>query len=131
MVSATGFALFACQHSRHTSCFCFFFFLFGGSNLSLRVSAGGLGLSHSFVRQLVNRFIFLREQKKNKTFLRSFVQTKLRNALPEFIVSTSEDIGAGMRRYLKEVASADRFLSTRFSLEHFCGVTRAVNEGPV
>ncbi|CAN7990489.1 unnamed protein product [Ixodes hexagonus] len=33
------------------------------TNLFRRVKNGGLGLSHLFVRQLVNRFIFLRDEK--------------------------------------------------------------------
>lgn len=84
--------------------------------------SGGLRLSQLFLRQLVNRFIFLREQKD--PFLRTVIQTRLRSALPGFVVTTTVDISPCLRGYLKEVVDAYRFLTTRFSLEYLSVVSR-------
>lgn len=92
------------------------------TNLFRRVSVGGLGLSHLFVRQLVSRFIFLRDQKD--PFLRTVIQTRLHSFLPGFIVSSNVTVSGCVRGYLKEVIGAYQFLTTRFSLDYLCGVTR-------
>ncbi|CAN7991243.1 unnamed protein product [Ixodes hexagonus] len=55
-------------------------------NLFRRVRDGGLGLTHLFVRQLVNRFLFLRDT--NDPFLRAACQLRLARALSELNVST-------------------------------------------
>lgn len=92
------------------------------SNLFRRVKSGGLGLSHLFIRQLVNRFLFLGDQED--PFLRTVIQVRLRNLLPQFIVATSDEISFGVQGYLNEVIGAYRFLATCFSLEYLSGVSR-------
>ncbi|CAN7938258.1 unnamed protein product [Ixodes hexagonus] len=92
------------------------------TNLFRSVKAGGLGLSHLFIRQLVSRFMFLRDQQD--PFLRTVIRTRLRSALPEFVVATNVDICPGLRGYLKEVVGAYRFLTARFSLQYLSGVSR-------
>lgn len=91
------------------------------TNIFRRVKTGGLGLSHLFIRQLVNRFIFLRDQRD--PFLRTVIQVRLRDVMPEFIVASSGYSGL-IRGYLKEVIDAYRFLRARFSLEYLSGVPR-------
>lgn len=92
------------------------------TNLFRSVQSGGLGVSHLFFRQLVSRFLFLRDQKD--VFLRTLVQVRLQRYLPEFIVSAGGDRGQAARGYLKEVVMAFRFLTVRFSLEYLSAVTR-------
>lgn len=90
-------------------------------NLFRRVKEGGLGLSHLFVRQLVNRFLFLRDT--SDPFLRTVCQVRLSQALPEFVVS-SLHIQGRISGYFKEVVMSLRFLSTRFSMEYLSTVSR-------
>uniref|UniRef100_A0A4D5RJL9 Putative tick transposon n=1 Tax=Ixodes scapularis TaxID=6945 RepID=A0A4D5RJL9_IXOSC len=92
------------------------------TNLFRSLKAGGLGLSHLFVRQLVSRFIFLRDQKD--PFLRTIIQVRLSRAIPSFVVSSSEDYSVCVRGFLKEVVGAYCFLVTRFSLEYLSEVSR-------
>lgn len=92
------------------------------SSLFRRVKLGGLGLSHIYVRQIVNRFMFFRDS--NDPFLRSFFQVALANALPQFIVSSCNEEWPTIRGYLKEVVDAVRFLSVRFSLDYLSNVSR-------
>lgn len=54
------------------------------TNLFRSVKSGGLGFAHIFLRQVVSRFIFLRDQRDD--FLRTVLQVRLRDALPEFVV---------------------------------------------
>lgn len=65
-----------------------------------RVKQGGLSLSHLFVRQLVNRFIFFRDVQH--PFLRTVCQLRLCRVLPNFVVSTASMPGA-TRGFFKEV----------------------------
>ncbi|XP_040078971.1 uncharacterized protein LOC120850515, partial [Ixodes scapularis] len=91
-------------------------------NLFCRVSDGGLGLPHLFIRQLVSRFLFLRDQKH--PFLREVIQDRLAYYLPDFIVSTVGDQTCLLVGYLKEVVDAFQFLSVRFSKEYLVTVSR-------
>uniref|UniRef100_A0A6B0V817 Putative tick transposon n=1 Tax=Ixodes ricinus TaxID=34613 RepID=A0A6B0V817_IXORI len=92
------------------------------TNLFRSVRSGGLGLSHLFIRQIVSRFMFLRDQ--NHYFLRTVMQVRLRNVLPNFVVSTSDVICAGPRGYLREVLLSFRILSVRFSFDYLSSVRR-------
>lgn len=56
------------------------------TNLFLPVRSGGLGLIHLFVRQIVSRFVYYRNERN--PFLRSVMQVRLANALPDVIVSS-------------------------------------------
>lgn len=91
------------------------------TNLFRRVRDGGLGLTHFFLRQLVNRFLFLRDVKD--PFLRTVCQIRLGRVLPEFIVTTL-CLPGGIRGYLKEVVESFRFLAVRFSLDYLSAVSR-------
>lgn len=90
-------------------------------NLFRRVREGGLSLSHLFLRQVVNRFIFFRDTID--PFLRTVCQVRLGRALPEFIVSSSSEPG-GIHGYFKELVASCRFLAARFSLDYLSEVTR-------
>lgn len=91
------------------------------TNLFRRVRDGGLGLAHFFLRQLVNRFLFLRDAKD--PFLRTVCQVRLGRVLPGFTVTTL-CLPGGIRGYLKEVVDSFRFLVARFSLEYLSAVPR-------
>lgn len=104
-------------------------FIWGGSwertsrtNLFLSVKKGGLGLTHLFIRQIVSRFMFLRDQ--SDPFLRTVIQVRLHNALPEFIVCTNKTALRGIRGYWHEVVAAFRILKVRFSFEYLSTVKR-------
>lgn len=92
------------------------------SNLFRRLEGGGIALPHLFIRQLVSRFSFLRDQ--SHPFVRTFLQIKLANALPDFVVSTVQGTRMNVSNFLREVVSAYRFLSARFSREYLSSVTR-------
>ncbi|XP_077551732.1 uncharacterized protein LOC144165831 [Haemaphysalis longicornis] len=92
------------------------------TNLFRSVRKGGLGLCHLFLRQVVARFCFLRDQKD--LFLRTVIQVRLKDVLPEFVVSSSSHFGNGVRGYLREVALSFDFLKVRFSLEYLSSVSR-------
>ncbi|XP_050052806.3 uncharacterized protein [Dermacentor andersoni] len=92
------------------------------TNLFRSVRAGGLGLAHLFLRQIVSRFTFLRDQ--SHPFLRTMLQIRLCCYLPEFIVSTSCAGRRGIRGYLREVVSAFSILKVRFSLQYLCEVKK-------
>lgn len=92
------------------------------TNLFRSVRSGGLGLSHLFIRQIVSRFMFLRNQRD--AFLRTVVQLRLQNALSEFIVSSSTGTGAAVQGYLREVLLSFRILKVRFSLDYLSTVSR-------
>ncbi|XP_037564447.1 uncharacterized protein LOC119443955 [Dermacentor silvarum] len=91
------------------------------TNLFRSVKTGGLGLAHLFLKQIVCRFAFLRDQKD--PFLVRVMQLRLGTALPEFIVSSSVNSGP-MSGYLKEVIWAFRFLKVRFSMEYLSHVPK-------
>ncbi|KAM7313597.1 uncharacterized protein ISCGN_003450 [Ixodes scapularis] len=92
------------------------------TNLFRSLRCGGLGLSHLFIRQIVSRFIFLRDQ--NDGFLRTVIQVRMRNILPEFVVSSSTEASGSVRGYLREVLLSFKMLKVRFSLEYLSNVTR-------
>lgn len=91
------------------------------TNLFMRVRNGGIGLSHLYLRQVVNRFMFLRDVEH--PFLRTMCQLRLSQALPDFVVST-EHVHGSIRGFLKEVVMSARFLFTRFSLSYLSDVSR-------
>lgn len=92
------------------------------TNLFRSVKSGGLGLVHLFLRQVVSRFIFLRDQKD--PFLRTVCQVRLRDVLPQFIVSSRSANGASLRGFLREVAWSVEFLCARFSFDYLAIVGR-------
>lgn len=92
------------------------------TNLFRRVRSGGLSLSHLFLRQVVNRFIFLRDVED--PFLRTVCQLRLARALPMFVVSTACHVTGGTYGYFREIVQATRFLCARFSMEYLISVTR-------
>lgn len=92
------------------------------TNLFRSVRCGGLGLAHLFVRQLVSRFNFLRDQ--SDPFLSTVINVRLQRHLPEFIVSSTQCMGRSVSGYLREVILPFRFLSVRFSREYLSTVMR-------
>lgn len=92
------------------------------TNLFRSVRSGGLGLSHLFVRQIVSRFMFLRNQ--SDPFLRTMIQVRLSNLLPDFLVSCSYTESRSVKGFLREVVSSFRMLSVRFSQEYLSSVKR-------
>lgn len=91
------------------------------TNLFRRIKDGGLGLAHLFVRQLVNRFLFLRDV--SDPFLRTVCQVRLGRLLPDFVITTGYMHG-GIFGFFKEVVGSVNFLSARFSKEYLSSVTR-------
>lgn len=91
------------------------------TNLFRSVRNGGLGLAHLFVKQLIGRFLFLRDIQD--PFLRSVCQLRLCKALPEYIISSAHLPGTP-RGYYKEVVLSYQFLVTRFSLDYLSSVSR-------
>lgn len=92
------------------------------TNLFRRVREGGLGLSHLFLRQLVNRFFFVRDQSND--FLQTVIQVRLMNFIPQFIVSSVGGPRQGLNGYLKEVTIAFKMLQSRFSFEYLSTITK-------
>ncbi|XP_077544611.1 uncharacterized protein LOC144157701 [Haemaphysalis longicornis] len=92
------------------------------TNLFRSVRSGGLGLVHLFLRQVVSRFVFLRDQRD--VFLRSVMQLRLRDVLPDFVVSSYVVGGSTARGYLRKVVLAYQFLKARFSIEYLSTVHR-------
>ncbi|CAN7991783.1 unnamed protein product [Ixodes hexagonus] len=74
------------------------------------------------MRQIVSRFVFFRDQQD--PFLRTVMQERLRNALPEFVVSDSDRHCASIQGFLREVVLSIRFLAVRFSIEYLSSVPR-------
>lgn len=91
------------------------------TNLFRRVRNGGLSLTHLFLRQVVNRFMYFRDI--SDPFLRTVCQVRVASRLPELIVSTSSMSG-GIHGYLKEVVASCKFLLSRFSVEYLSEVPR-------
>lgn len=92
------------------------------TNLFTSVKRGGLGLAHLFLRQVVSRFLFLRDQKN--VFLLTVFQERLSDVLPNYIVSTQLARTNIIRGFLREVVWAYQFLCARFSLEYLSSVKR-------
>lgn len=91
-------------------------------NLFHAVQKGGLGLSHLFLKQVVSRFMFLRDE--SDCFLRCVIQTRLGDALPEYVVTSYGIRQVVVRGFLFEVISSFRFLKVHFSLEYLNTVAR-------
>lgn len=91
------------------------------TNLFRQVKAGGLGLGHLFVRQIVNRFLFFRDVRD--PFLRTVCQQRLGRALPNFVVTT-QYVSGGVRGFFREIVVSLKFLNTRFSMEYLSSVNR-------
>lgn len=91
-------------------------------NLFLSLRAGGLGLVHLFVHQLVSRFLFF----KNIThpFLLTVTQHRLWTQMPTVIVSSADFPPCRPRGFLKEVVDAFSFLQARFTLEYLFSCSR-------
>lgn len=92
------------------------------TNLFRSVQSGGLGLVHLFLRQIVARFIFLRDQ--GDCFLRTVIHVRLSNFLPDFIVTTVNGATRRPRGYMQEVIAALEILRVRFSMEYLSKVSR-------
>nr|XP_050033544.1 uncharacterized protein LOC126530267 [Dermacentor andersoni] len=92
------------------------------TNLFLSAGKGGLGLAHLFLRQLVSRFMFLRDQKD--AFLRTVMQIWFKEALPEYVVSSSPVKRVRVRGFLWEVVRAFQCLKVRFSAQNLADVRR-------
>lgn len=91
-------------------------------NLFHTVHNGGLGLSHLYLKQIVTRFFFLREQ--SDVFLRTVIQVRLRDSLPEYVVSTMSTGTMALSAFLREVVASFQIVKARFSNEYMCTVTR-------
>ncbi|CAN7949997.1 unnamed protein product [Ixodes hexagonus] len=91
-------------------------------NLFFSRCKGGLSLSHVFVKKVVSRFMFLREQ--TNPFLRAVIQTRLPEHLPMFVVSSCCLEQRRIGGFLREVIDAYRFLTIRFSQEYLSCVSR-------
>nr|XP_050029008.1 uncharacterized protein LOC126524985 [Dermacentor andersoni] len=92
------------------------------TNLFRSVKSGGMGLAHLFLKQVVSRFLFMREQ--SNAFLRTVFQMRLCDVMPAFIVSSDRVDGPKVRGFLREVVWSYEFLAARFSLQYLSNVTR-------
>lgn len=92
------------------------------NNLFRKVRNGGLSLAHLFVRQLVSRFLFLRDQED--PFIRTFLQLTVANALPNLVVTSAYATRYSVSLFLREVVFSCRFLMARFSREFLSTVNR-------
>lgn len=92
------------------------------NNLFRKLGQGGLSLPNLFLKQLVSRFLFLRDT--TNPFLRTVIQVRLSNALPNFVVSMREGGCYATSKFLREVVVAFRFLNHNFSTEYLATVTR-------
>lgn len=92
------------------------------NNLFRKVRSGGLSLSHLFVRQLVSRFLFLRDQAD--PFIRTFLQVTVASALPDLLVTSADATRFSVSLFLREVVFSCRFLMARFSREFLSTVNR-------
>ncbi|XP_077496719.1 uncharacterized protein LOC144107538 [Amblyomma americanum] len=91
-------------------------------NLFLPVKRGGLGLSNLFLKQVVSRFLFLRDQ--TDPLLRTMLQVRLGNVLPEFVGSSYPATNRAVTGFLREVVAAFRTLSAHFSTQYLSAVPR-------
>ena len=90
------------------------------NNLFRRVKDGGLGLAHLFVRQLVGRFLFFRDNED--PFLQTVCKERLAHLLPELIVC-SQGVPAAVFGFYREIVFSVRFLAVRYSKEYLFTVT--------
>lgn len=77
-------------------------------------------LPNLFVKQLVSRFLFLRDHCD--PFKRTLIQIGLSCALPNFIASTKVVPRNAVSEFLPEVVSSYRFLNARFTFEYLSKV---------
>lgn len=91
-------------------------------NLFRPVHAGGLGLAHLFVRQLVSRLGFLRTAFH--PFLREFLQVEMPNLLPTLFVSSVANTTPRAWGFIKEIVDSLNFLTVRFSRNYLFTVSR-------
>lgn len=92
------------------------------SNLFLSMRNGGLGLCHLFLKQIVSRFFFLRDQRD--IFLSAVIHAKMCNHIPEYIVSSNAETRGTLSSFWREIVSAYQVLKSRFSLEYLGTVAR-------
>lgn len=92
------------------------------TNLFRSVKSGGVGLVHLFLRQVVSRFIFLRDQ--NDIFLRTVMQLRLQRLLPRIIVSAGDNMCGAVTGFLREVVLAYQLLEVRFSPDYLYSVPK-------
>ncbi|XP_077512785.1 uncharacterized protein LOC144123955 [Amblyomma americanum] len=92
------------------------------TKLFLSVKKGGLGLAHLFLRQVVSRFMYLRDE--NDVFLRTVMQVRLCRLLPDLLVSSVHAREGTLWGFLKEVADTFNFLTVRFSLDYLYSLSR-------
>lgn len=81
------------------------------TNLFRAVRTCDLVLSHTFIWQIASRFMFLSDQ--NNVFLRTVLQSRLRNALPKFVAS-SDNFCSGVQGIMHEVVLLFKNLKVRF-----------------
>uniref|UniRef100_A0A224YQ98 Protein containing zf-RVT domain n=1 Tax=Rhipicephalus zambeziensis TaxID=60191 RepID=A0A224YQ98_9ACAR len=86
------------------------------------VCAGGLGLVHLFVKQLVSRFFCFRDCAH--PLLRSFLQVNLAEALPSLVVSANWVSPPYLQGFMREVYDSVRFLTVRFSNDYLFSSSR-------
>lgn len=91
-------------------------------NIFRPVSAGGLGLVHLYVRQLVSRFFFFRDS--SHPVLRAFMQVNLVHVLPELVVSSDLISRPCLWGFMREVYFSISFLTVRFSKDYLFTVSR-------
>lgn len=91
-------------------------------NLFRRVSMGGLGLPHLFLRQVVSRFFFVRDQ--TNPLIQVMLQTRLSAHIPFFFVPSDIGPPAKLVGFVKEVVDAVNFLVARYSLDYLSIVSR-------
>lgn len=92
------------------------------TNLFRSLKSGGVGLLHLFLKQVVSRFFFLRDQRD--TFLSTMLQVRLRDVLPDFVVSSRGTGRRSVRGFLSEVVGALNILRVRFTLEYLSSVSK-------
>lgn len=91
-------------------------------NLFHAVGNGGVGLSHLFLKQVVSRFVFFRDQ--SDAFLRTVIQLRLCDALPDFIVTSHTLRNVAVKGFMREVVDSVRFLRAHFSVDYLSDVSR-------
>lgn len=94
----------------------------GRVNIFHKVKKGGLGLSHLFLKQIVLRFFYLRDQSDG--FLRAVMQVRLRDKLPEYVVSSYGSQCGVVKGFLREVVYAFQFLQVHFSFDYLASATK-------
>lgn len=91
-------------------------------NLFRPVSAGGLGLVHLYVWQIVSRYFFFRDA--SHPIIRAFLQVNLVNVLPTLVVSSDSSPRPCLWGFMREVYFSVPFLTVRFSNEYLYCVSR-------